>query len=329
MQFRTALCGVLALSIASTTSTTIRLEPAVGLALRKSFVSQLEFALESSRLRLGGVEITEGEELAQRSAETTRLVVVDRYLDRDSERIKALIRTYEEFEFQTASELTVAGEAHGTEDEYSSPVVGGNVTFVWNHEEGQYRSFSEDEYVKPEWFAALPFDLDLLAVLPERDVELGDEWNVDPARMWALLRVERGLPLDVAESSEGEPQRDGEVSGELIARYYGNRKHAEIELAAIKLSGVIELAKEDERTVDNADGVRKELHTQTTTIRLDGVISWNLTHGHLYSCELEAEVGAIDIVETSFAFQGQMLDMSTESISSGTLSFKALFEHVK
>jgi hypothetical protein len=333
---RSALIAVLALPFLSAPAprAEIRFAPAPGLALRKTFESSAKQQLESMSVTFNGEE-QEQEQEHQTSTET-RLVVIDRYVARDEERVTKLERSFDEFALEAVQEIEAGGEEHKFQGEATNELTGSTVQFTWDAKAQDYVASAKEGELESEWLEELQFELDFRALLPRGEVAVGDEWEVDAEALRAMLRIDRQLPLDWTRSFDGEEQEQSEeeeepdekesTDGELVARFEGLREVDGLELAVIRLAGEYETTSSAERSVESEQGTQSTVSQTTISVEIEGECLWNLAGGHFHSCALEAQTSSTTEADITADFMGQSMAFSQQSTTAGGMSFRARFE---
>lgn len=328
----------LPLALAPSRRAEIRFAPAEGLALHKTLTSRSEQSLDSMSVTVNGEEQEQSGDQEQTTKVETRLVVVDRYVARDDERVTKLARRFEEFSGENATELSFGEEEHHFSSEGSCELVDHDVSFVWDADEGEYVASSEDEGVDEDALEDLRFELDFRAVLPEGAVEVGDEWPVDVEGLRAMLRFDQGLPVDWTRTVDGEEQEQGEeadddaeepeeeVSGEVRASFTEVRAVDGRKLAVLHLEGNYEVASHQEHTSEQSEHTQSTEADSTLTVELEGELLWDLEGGYCRSCHLEGETKNSITSSNTVDFDGQSVEFEQRSERSGSLAYAAEFE---
>ncbi len=242
-----------------------------------------------------------------------RLVLTDRHLEVADGRIAKLERTYE-----TLTSLTTASahdeksgafeaQAHG-----ASALEGATVVFTWDDEDDTYvAAFAEgDAGLDEELLDGLTAAANLAPLLPPAGTEEGDDWEVEPAALAALLRFagEISLAPDLSDGGAAKAAFPGfllclaecgaELEGDLEVTWVGTEENDEGTLAALSLeldvsatrdasdamAGLLSTLGYDEKGRDRGTA---ELRS---AFEGEGTLLWNLERGVAQRLELEGDL---------------------------------------
>ena len=327
----------LARETSSRTPARITLKPEQSPVLRKTFRRELE---SEGKLSDRGGELSElagGEVDAVATTSSTArsvLVVVDRVQSADGGRVSKLERTYEKIGGDRHEEVVFEVMkpkplVERESEEASCALEGQAVTFDWDGGGGTY-GVSGD--LDDDLLTHLRFDLDLVGFLPDGEVAAGDEWELEAEAFQGVVDFMDGLPLEWAADPvvlEGwEPDEELEVheriDGEITLTYAGTRMVDGAGLAMVEFEGELET----ERTEDyggTADDESTFHSEEDETCQVEGVLLWDLEHGHAYSLviEMELETKASETLTGSRDFHSQTRG------TTGTVTLRADFERVE
>ncbi len=317
--------------------TEIGFNPVEGRETYRSFEVSTNFGLESLSMRmndqemplgdLGGVDPSELEFEAGYSLEVRD--VFDAVVNGLPIKIS---RTYDEvsgrYDFSDESAEKSMEELEGE-----------TVVFTWNAESEQYdRAWSkEDEEADDEVLQALAADLDLRALLPSGDVEVGATWEVPASELSSLL-----VPgLDLARAAESDIEGMEEIPPEIAAALRDALEKASLQCTFRGLRGgeggdhaLIELALVAELTLDIAEAILANIPADTEFegsvdeftldiyVDLAGELVWDQALGQFHTFDLGGDV-AIDVYGVAEVDVEQMeFSMEFEAEVTGELSIE-------
>lgn len=311
--------------------------PAEGTVLKRSFEAQAEYHLADLSASIDGEPIgREGELPEDSSSFVERIVVTDTLGALADGRPGEIVRKFDELSQEDAS-------SNGEEEASSSlesSLQGRSVRFLWDEEAGRYQVSAADETDLDddvaEWLAE---DMDLRLVLPGREVEVDDEWEID-AKLYLAFMWPSGLLGFHAEGEEPDESSDT-FSRQTIERLEGTGTarleevrdedgtrvavlHVELEIETGSDSVIPELEHEGEV-------VRPELTVEVEIERtLEGTILWDLEHGHALSAELTCEASRLQT--RSWTMTGEQdgeeveVDVEEALLYEGTIRYTATIE---
>ncbi len=303
----------------------IQFQPHEGLVLTKTFsmTTEVENSMSSERRS----------STSTRSSERS-LVVTDRVVAHEDERVTKLERTFDEISVETESAHDFGGQTRDSSSSADSELSDETVVFVWDEDEEEYLVESED--ADDDLLVDMKYDYDFVALLPGDDVDEGDEWEIELEDFEAMMDPWDGIPLEwersdgeVVEASadrEGvESEIDESKDGEITARYAGTREVDGVTYAVIEIEGEIET----ERTVDFSredDQTSSTSHQETSeTHTIEGEALWHVEGGHLHSLEIEFELSGSETMESTFRFGDREFNNESETDVSGTTTFTVVF----
>ncbi len=337
MKNRIALAGALAAGLLAAASIApedrVEFRPAEGKVLTKTFVTEVELALEDLVVRMDGEEIDPelmSDVNLDEASVTARfeLTVSDEYVSVGDGRPTELVRTYE-----TLSAGYELGTGDSDEDVVDE-IAGKAVRFRWNAEAGAYDRVPEGEdEIEDEELAMLGEDLDLRALLPGRAVSEGDTWRVSWKDLSSLV-----LPgLDLAKAIErGVEESEGQISSDVLTKlndlfaeatvlctYVGRRDGGDVGIIEIRadFEGEHDLSS---AILDAAQGELPEGELDLTflvdvAMELTGELAWDLAAGHMRSMSFDTDL-ALEVVSDVYVdMNGAGMDMGAEAEIAGVL----------
>jgi hypothetical protein len=242
------------------------------------------------------------------------LTVSDVILRSAEGRLLELQRTYESASLEGGmeSELDSADGADA--------LVGSTVRFEWEEEEESYDISFVDEDGDASLLEGLDADMDLLNLLPEGDVSVGDRWTVPGEKLATIFLPggSAGFPAEPEDDTFAptletlEAQMDALIEDLSIeCEYEGVRQEGDVEVAVIKF------VYEGDVTIDLSDFLGDILSEQevpfdveatlSVDIELDGrgQLLWNLGAHHAHDFEMEAELTLAAEGEASMDMDGE------------------------
>lgn len=181
----------------------IRFAPEPGSTLRKTLRSSGQLTLLEAEIQIGDdPQVPEADFTVAWERE---VVLRDRYAAVAEGRPTRLDRTFENLAHQVDVDLEIEVdgnpevEARGDADS-ASELEGRAVVFSWDAESGAYRAAYDEasEPGPPELLSGLVEDVDLRALLPGKDVQEGQGWEVAGSSLRSLLVPGGDLGFDVA-----------------------------------------------------------------------------------------------------------------------------------
>jgi hypothetical protein len=331
-------CAFLALII-STRENVLELEyaPEEGSTLRRTFVAEAEFELTDLTASVDGEALERGDELPPYSTRfTEHIAVLDRLERVVDGRAHEFTRTFEKL-------LQENGEAFGedeSESELESPLEGLTVRFRYDEDGERYRvEADESDELDEGLLDALAADMDLLLLLPGREVEVGDEWDVAPELYLAFMWPSGLLDFHAEGEEVGGDERA--MSLQTIERLAGTgsarldelREEDGVRVAVIHLELEITTGSERELPASEEEE-RPALAIEVEIERaMEGTVLWDLEHGHALSAELECRASRLHA--EAFTVQGERdgepveADVERARLLEGTIRYSASIERVE
>lgn len=243
------------------------------------------------------------------------LEVADRFLETREGRPLRFERRY----IACASGLEMAEAKSAREDIFG--VDGETILFEWSKSQGAYVLAFKDGSGDEAKLELLSADLHLRSLLPERELEAGTTWELEPPALVpalllgydaATLGATAGGEQGLAESAdELAPLVDGLLAGfRARCEYVGARESDGHKLAEVKLT----LDSEGELDLRDALGDLLSAEGELGDFDLDvlaatgklrvrgaGTLVWDLSAGHAHSFALESEVELVATLKAAFA----------------------------
>ncbi len=200
-------------------------------------------------------------------------------------------------------------------------VDGETIVFEWSKSQGAYVLAFKDGTGDESKLELLSADLHLRSLLPERELELGATWELEPRALVpallfgydvATLGAAAGGEEGLAQSAEElAPLLDGLLAGfRARCEYVGAREQDGRRLAEVKLTlesdGELDLRDALRDFLAEADGLGDlDLDVRTASgklrIRGKGTLLWNLDADHAHALDLDGDVELLATLEAAFA----------------------------
>ena len=324
-----------------------------GTTLTKTFEIEMDLTLDSFDMTMNGQEPPMMPGMEMTLSSVTSIEVEDTYSKVADGRPTLLTRSFETCsgESEMDMEIDVMGEIQeiGAAMEISSVLEGESVEFVWNEEEETHDVVLPDgSALEDEDLEGLIEDMDFRGLLPDGEVDEGDEWEIDLIVMLSIFSPGGDTKL-IAEQNEemGEMGMSGDtgdfsdyfnedVEGEFTAVFDGIRKSDDLEVAVItftfELSNAVDLTEKSREALEDSDfpeGIN-EMEIEHVDIEIEyegeGVLQWNLNDGHFHSFEASGDF--IMIVDQGILIEAMGQEMSIEQTLefSGSLTYEVSAE---
>jgi len=192
--------------------------------------------------------------------------------------------------------------------------------------------------------ATVGADLDLLGLLPDGAVDVGDSWTVELSTLIDVLFPGGGVGLVLEtdlDQLEGaldpsdlptvdEVLRAGELEGEATCKLLeviGEVAHVEL---TVKVRAVADFLSRLERTVDEAapDGVDADVTRGEFLLALrgEGKLTFGLTTGHVATFEFDGETSEESVIGATVHADGETLEYEQRHARSGTVLVRTTIE---
>lgn len=316
LTFALALALLPLASAARAPGVRIAFAPAEGSSAKKTFETKLQLTLDDLTIEGPAAAAPPRMELSMSS--TQRLVVEDDYEKLRPGSPVVLVRSYESIGADMTAAMTVEILEQTKTSEQSmhgkSELEGKRVRFAWNEESGAYDARFEPAIDKPKLLEGLAEDLDLRALLPRDEVEIGGEWTIEARDLVAVLSPGGNLsvvPERANESSLRIGSEMGSLSGMLAGELEGQ---ARAKLDSVREEdgvriAVIRLDLEAKSKSDLTETARKALEETDLPPEVEGLV--------------------LDELEIEYAFEGEgelLWDLSAGRFRSLSISGAASVE---
>ena len=279
----------------------LRYAPEEGTVLKRTFVAEAEYHLADLSASIDGEALERPEEMPDmRMGFEEHITVTDTLRSLADGRPSELVRTFDELR-QESSESAGDEEA---ESSLTSVLEGRKVAFRWDEDEERFTAEAADDEDLDDGLAEwLAEDMDLRLVLPHEEVEVGDEWEIDP-KLYLAFMWPSGLLDFQAEDAEEPPSEDERamsrqtienLEGTGTARLEEIREEDGVRVAVIAIELEITTGSETVLpALTEGEFERPEVTIEVEIERsLEGTILWDLEHGHALSAELECEASRL------------------------------------
>lgn len=333
--------------------TTLSFEVAEGATKTKTFTNSVSMTLDDMSMLMNGQESPMQPQIDMSIDSELELVVTDEYVAMGDGAPRKLARTYDTISMTRSMEMEmdIMGQVQSNSDssDAESELEGETVHFTAD-DEGEYApSFPGDEGDE-ELLEALTEDMDFRALLPEGEVEEGDEWKVSAAGLKNIMVP--GGDLKLASSSEGAEGGMGmgdaeigdfqdwfteDIDGEVVATFSGMKETedgvsvAVIELT-IELANAVDLTEKVRESMADAElpegAGEMEINGMDIEVELEGtaVLLWNPSAGCAHSFEMDGELMLITDTAMSISAQGMDLEIEQTMEFAGSMGYSASFE---
>jgi hypothetical protein len=302
-------------------------EPATGTTLVRTIEDRYEVALDSVRVSLNDEEVP-SEALGEVHMDLThhaRVVVRDVIEGVADGRPTRVRRTFDELGGKDHLRMAMGGEESTNDSDYESGLEGKSVLFAWDEEQAAHvASFAAGTECGDALLEDLEEDLDLRALLPGREVAVGESWTIDAQAFHSILEPGGDLKLqdeDETDSGFADEQMRANLAGEFQATLSGIRSESDRRLAAIALAVDVRSFSEEEMGEDELDFGGSGSNRTEVRFVLEGELLWDLTHGHAESFELSGE-NQLTMTQTMRAeIEGEAVEQVHTMELNGTASF--------
>lgn len=305
--------------------------------LGKNFEFELELQLEDLSVKANGQELPSemvGSGMEEPLSISATIAVTDQFVATKAGRHAELLRTFEALAFEAGS----GGSSEKSED--LAGLQGTKVRFKWDEEASDYVVSVAEGSAEQSSVEGLSPDMDLLPLLPGREVEVGATWTVKGADLATVFLPGGMLPLPSSGEAEefmgvvreelegqfaqafkdlelrckyaGSREEDGQRLGEIEIQFQGK---ASIDLSEILKNAIAMQAGEVDVEVDlNA--------SLDLDFKGEGSLVWNLGARHVHGFEMSSDMTALLDVEADISAMGQEQQMEAAAEFSGKASWK-------
>jgi hypothetical protein len=342
------LLSATALALPAAAGETLRFEVAKGQKIVKTVLTNHELNVDEIGSTREGSPLMR-ENIGGWLTSGRRMVVVDEYLAVDAGRPQALRRTFRNVEGNGKINLTGGRGRIEERVQTRCPLEGQVVTYTWVPEENDYGRTYDHLYGEEQLLLELRGDTDLVALLPDGEVEVGATWILDPSAMKDALApsgnlgsvpVKPGFFSRMFEVGVGGDLADvlgreltGSARATLVAvRTVDGRRLAEVGLE-------LTLASERDRTLAYLTGMPDEERREASSLQRvvltwnfngEGVLLWDLDAGHAASLRIEGHESVTAEVFKSGAIEGGVVvDGTQRSTYTGQLEHEIKYKAKK
>jgi hypothetical protein len=315
------------LFVAPSLQETLEFAPEEGIELTRTFEAHAEYSIDSISLSVDGEVVQETDEIEFSVDSLERIVVTDEIAEVDDGRPTDFRRTFVEL---TQENTESAGDEEN-ERTSGSDLEGITVRFLWDDGDEEYyvELDDDDDEVEERLLEWLTDDMDMRGVLPDGEVEEGDEWDID-AEAYLTLMWPSGLLGFHGEDEDGVDDYDRgmnqqiveNIEGEGTATFEGLRDEDGTTVAVIRVELSVETWADGETEIEGT-----ELDTGIVLERdVEGEVLWDVESGHLYGAHLEADaemrITRSRVAETE---EGDF-DVENEEVYSGSITYDVEIE---
>ena len=194
----------------------VRFAPAEGSSSVKTFEHKAEFSLDSMSVTMNGQEMPSMPEMDMTMTTNQKVVVTDEYVQNRDGAPKKLRRRFDELgnDMSMSMKMEMMGQTQNSDNNVKakSELAGKTIVFTWDEEGQEYKKVFDPAEDDAELLEGLAEDMDLRALLPEGEVEVGEEWDIDVKQLGTVLAPGGNLAL-VPEESGPDPMGMGNMSG--------------------------------------------------------------------------------------------------------------------
>jgi len=319
-----------------------------GSSITKTYETETELTLDNFDMTMNGQEPPMMPGMDMTVNGVTTFEVEDTYSKVADGRPTMLTRSFDTLtgSSEVAMELDIMGEIQNQDMsmEMSSVLEGESVEFVWNEEEEAHDVVLPDgSALEEEDVEGLVEDMDYRVLLPEDEVDEGDEWEVPLEALHTILAPGGDTKLIPEEMEEmggfgggGEMGSSSDyfnedVEGEFTATFDGMRKTDDGEVAVIKftfeLSNAIDLTDQTRESLEDSElpeGVG-EMEVEHVDIEIayegEGELTWNLDAGHFHTFEASGDFEMLLDQGMIINAMGQEMSIEQTMEFSGSLGF--------
>ena len=313
----------------------VAFKPSDGKQLARSYEIDVDLEIGDVSMMVDGQDMSESMGDAPALNLKVLMQVTDHFVKSSENRQLELIRKYEGLEVEaTADDDSKSAEG-------LDKLEGKSVRFVWNEEEKAYdvafhESSGEDDVLK-----MLGADMDLISLLPTREVAPGDKWTVDPKLIFPVLvygamadKMDPGgdeIGQVITEALAGQIEELSK-SFTLSCEYKGRRDAEGVEVGAIavKISGqgTLMLADLIEELVTQQVPPEIELELNLDKAEMgmkiegEGELLWNVAGNHLQAYDMTSKLGMQLELKANIGAQGQSQDIAASIEVDGNGTWK-------
>ncbi len=331
----------------SSRSSELAFRPAAASALTKSFQHQSETTLEDMTIMQNGQEIDSSAFGVEMTATSKyRVTVTDVYDAAADGRPTKLTRHFDEIALSgsVSTSNAMMGE-QSFEMTGKSDLEGVRVVFTWDGDAEDYDvAYPEGVNGDDDLLEGLEEDLDLLGLLPTKEVSEGDTWTIEPSALRSVfapggdVKIDVDVPDDEMGMGNSQPTPDkyiGDLEGEVTGSFVGTREEDGVKVAVIHVTVDVSSNKDlTELTEDmmgdamKERGVEMDLQSMDSEFSFEGEgdLLWNLELGVLHALELSGESSQTIDTSMHISMQGQELAMEQSMTFGGNTTITVTTE---
>lgn len=324
--------AVLPLAAVAVIEGPIVFQPAEGSEVERTYTWTESMEPESVELYQNGEEAVDAPRPEATLERTRTLEVVDRFERSAPNQPLAFVRRYDDTTRETEGTLVLV--AMGSESELplessgTSELEGVGVRFEWNADEEVWdKSFAEEFEGDEDLLEPLEMTNEFIALLPEpdKDVDVDDEWDVDPSRIGEImvpgghtpLLIESGLGamegvLDPLQLPGFFDTLDGEADGDITVKV----KSVEDDLRTMVVTVDVKVTSDHAEAISELlagalpDGVSGEIPSAeyVSTLEGKGELVWDVSLGRMKSFDFEGDAKMEISVQVDVDADGQAME---------------------
>ncbi|MEY2746300.1 MAG: hypothetical protein RL112_1342 [Planctomycetota bacterium] len=265
---------------------------------------------------------------------TMATTVTDVYSATKDGRPVELLRTYDALDVDIEM-----GEETASNEEMKA-IEGKTIKFTWDEKEGSYSKSYHESEGEAELIKELEADMDLLCLLPGKDLDEGDSWEV-PAKDLGPLFLPGGML-----SAGGADQADGPDMSAMVEEMRDEfEKAAETFKVTCLFKGVsdkdgvkvgeVSFVFDGKMSMDLSDMIQSAIEAQGGEemppmdisfnmgmgMKGEGVLWWNLAENRLHAYEMEASAEMDMAMEMSMDQGGQSMSINMSGKAKGDMTW--------
>lgn len=327
---KTLLFAALACALASPPAADLQSTYTVGESRTTLFNIEESSSLTSVQVILNGEESPSDEEMQQDQDFGRGGTFTDKILRAEDGELSAFTRTYSDLmSDRTMDMINPMGEQSLTESASESELD--DVTVLFTLDEGELvASYPEGEQGDEELIDGLLGHLPFAEFLPEGEVEVDAEWEVEPRLIWDVLNLGGDLSLvdpeaDAEDTVMMEALDDDELV-EISGQVNATLDSLEDGLATITLEiEMIEYRDLTEALNGLVDGSGEavpemELAESEKQYEGEGTLVWDMGGGYMVSMELELTLEDVQIMHINLPFGPDDMSVEQTMISEGEIT---------
>jgi len=317
-----------------------------GKTLTKTFEVKADLSLEDMTLTGAGGMVPDME---MTMGVSYKIGVTDEYVKVEGGQPRQLKRTFDSLssDVTTAMKMEIMGQSRDQDSASSatSELEGKSVKFTWDAEKKEYTRAFDPAGGEEKLLEGLREDMDLRALLPDGEVEEGEEWEIDPKELVDVLAPGGNLSLKPKDAPDGgmsmgasgmENMADmfgDDVEGKCKAQFTGMRDVEGVQLAVVKLTidmkaktDMTERVKEQMEEQDlppEVEGMEFKSIDIEYSLEAEGELLWNVAGGHFHSLDLSGTSGFKSDQSMAMKVQGREMNIDQSMEFSGTTTFQA------